>query len=430
MIQTAEVYLWGTRIGIVHLDEKYGFVTYEYDKDFLHSGIEVSPICMPLSEKVYSFPDLDFQAFRGVPGLLADSLPDKFGNAVIDQWLAKQGRLPDSFNVIERLCYTGKRGMGALEYVPAKGPVSGASESVNIEELVNLASQILQGREQEKLAMTSEITQKQLLQLGTSAGGARAKAIIAWNEETGDIRSGQIDAGDGFGYWLIKFDGVTGNGDHGMEDAPEYTLIEYAYYLMACAAGIQMNECRVLRENGRNHFMTKRFDRGEHGEKIHMQTLGALAHINYNIPCLCSYEQMSLYARSLNLTENEVEQLYRRMVFNVLAVNQDDHVKNFSLLMNRSGKWSLAPAYDMTLAYDPSNHWLCAHQMTINGKNKNISKDDLIHSGISMDLKKIKCRRIIEEVARTVGNWHIYAEKAGVREKTMEDVKTILQNHD
>lgn len=314
--------------------------------------------------------------------MLADSLPDKFGNAVIDQWLAKQGRLPESFNVIERLCYTGKRGMGALEYVPSKGPVSGTGESVNLEELVNLASQILQGREQEKLAMTSEITQKQLLQLGTSAGGARAKVIIAWNEESGDIRSGQIDAGDGFGYWLIKFDGVTGNGDHGMEDAPEYTLIEYVYYLMACAAGIQMNECRVLRENGRNHFMTKR-----------------------------------------------LEQLYRRMVFNVLAVNQDDHVKNFSFLMNRSGKWSLAPAYDMTLAYDPSNHWLCAHQMTINGKNKNISKDDLIHSGISMDLKKIKCRRIIEEVTQTVRNWHIYAEKAGVREKTMEDVKIILQNH-
>ena len=301
MINAAEVYLWNTRIGIIHLDDADGYVTYEYDRHFLDSGIEVAPICMPLSPRMYRFPDLPYPAFHGVPGMLADSLPDRFGNAVINQWLISQGREPESFNVIERLCYTGKRGMGALEYVPAIDTFSAKSEPVDISSLVALASEVLSERADVHLSEDA-MSQRQLLQLGTSAGGARAKAIIAWNEKTGDIRSGQIDAGTGYGYWLIKFDGVDQNGDHGTTDKPAYTRVEYAYYLMANAAGINMNECRLLEESGRFHFMTRRFDRDPaSGGKIHMQTLAALAHIDYNTPCLCSYEQAAFCARRIGL---------------------------------------------------------------------------------------------------------------------------------
>lgn len=340
----------------------------------------------------------------------------------------QSGKDSDSFHVIERLCYTGKRGMGALEYVPSNGPSDDGGESVNIEALVRFASDILRSREELHLTLKENFTAKQLLKLGTSAGGARAKAIIAWNEKTNDIRSGQISAGDGYGYWLMKFDGVDSNGDHGLTDEPEYTLIEYAYYQMAVDAGIIMNECRIFGENGRHHFMTKRFDREESGGKIHMQTLGALAHIDYNTPGLCSYEQASMYARQLGASYKDLEQLYRRMVFNVLAVNQDDHVKNISFLMNRSGKWRLAPAYDMTFAYNPDNRWLSAHQMTVHGKNRNISYKDMIVSGKHMDIKEAKCNKIIHEIQSVVDNWEYYAEKNGIREKTMCMVRDVIKH--
>ncbi len=430
MNHTAEVYLWGTRIGIIHLEEGQSFVSFEYDRNFVKSGIEISPLSMPLSNRIYSFPNLPVEAFHGVPGMLADSLPDKFGNAVIKQWLASQGRTADSFNVIERLCYTSARGMGALEYVPASGPQDTGKDLVDIGELVRLASSVLKNRESIHVPMTENLSASQLLKIGTSAGGARAKAVIAWNEKTNDVRSGQIDAGDGYGYWLMKFDGVESNGDHGLEDEPEYTLIEYAYYLMASAAGVQMNECRILSENGRNHFMTRRFDRDiKTGAKIHMQTLGALAHIDYNTPGLCSYEQLALYAKQLGLGANDIEQLYRRMVFNCLAVNQDDHVKNVSFLMDRTGTWRLSPAYDVTFAYDVRNRWLKAHQMTVNGKRSDITFDDLICCGKAMDIRKSKCNKIIEEVRTEVDKWEVYAAKAGIREHTMQAIESIIKKN-
>lgn len=426
MNNTAEVYMWGTRIGIIHLEEGEKYASFEYDSDFAGSRIEVSPIRMPLARTVYSFPNLSGEVFHGVPGLIADSLPDKFGNAVISQWLAEQGRSESSFNVIDRLCYTGSRGMGALEYVPTTGPKEEEGDIVRIDQMVKFASNILKNREKVHLRMDDNISAKQLLLLGTSAGGARAKAVIAWNEETGDIRSGQVPAGKGYGYWIIKFDGVDSNGDHDLEDDPEYTLIEYAYYLMATDAGIKMNECRIFSENGRNHFMTKRFDRTDEGKKIHMQTLGALAHIDYNVPCLCSYEQLSMYARQIGVSEADIEQIYRRMVFNVLAFNQDDHVKNFSFLMNRSGKWSLSPAYDITFAYNPDNKWVSAHQMNINGKNTGITEEDLFQSGSQMDISMAKCKRIIEETDSVIKQWPSYAEKVGVPEKTMKMIQAIF----
>jgi len=424
MSSFAKVYLWDSLIGAISLEDDKRVVSFEYDRDFLNSGIELSPLHMPLSRRVYSFPTLLYEAFKGLPGMLSDSLPDKFGNAVINDWLARQGRTEDSFNVVERLCYTGKRGMGALEYEPSNGPQE-SSESVNVSKLVDFASKVLKDIESVHLKADDNMASNMLLKLGTSAGGARAKAIIAWNKETNDIRSGQIDAGKGYEYWLMKFDSVSGNGDHGLEDEPEYTLIEYAYYLMAKDAGITMNECNIFSENGRSHFMTKRFDRGENGEKIHMQTLGALAHIDYNTPGLCGYEQAAAYARKIGVVQKDIEELFRRMVFNVLAINQDDHVKNISFLMNKKGEWSLSPAYDLTYAYNSNNIWLKAHQMTINGKSSGLNDDDLISAGKSMDISSAKCKRIIDEVERAIKKWPEYADRVGMSDLTKKSVKIV-----
>lgn len=428
MNHTATVTLWGTTVGYFHLDEGKKYVSFEYDKDFVRMGIEISPLMMPLSNRIYEFPELVTPAFRGVPGLLADSLPDKFGNAVIDQWLAAEGRTPESFNVVERLCYTGKRGMGALEYVPALNAHGDNDDQISIARLVDFASAVLEEKENILLSAQSDVDFKQLLKLGTSAGGARAKAVIAYNVKTGDMRSGQVDLGAGYDFWLMKFDGVTKNGDHNLDDVPEYTLIEYAYYKMALKAGIDMSECKLLEEGSRKHFMTKRFDRVD-GKKLHMQSLGAISHIDYNEPGLCSYEMAALMARRMGLPSSDLEQFFRRMVFNVLAVNQDDHVKNISFLMDRNGIWTLSPAYDVTFASDSGNKWLRAHQMTINGKKSNISINDMIACGQNMDLKTFKCKKMIEEVKDAVKEWQAIARSVGIKEKTIHLIYNELENN-
>lgn len=426
MNNVATVMLWGTTVGYFHLPEGARYVSFEYDKDFVRMGVEISPLMMPISNRVYEFPDLVTPAFRGVPGLLADSLPDRFGNAVIDQWLASQGRTPESFNVVERLCYTGKRGMGALEYLPATRLNGDNNNIVDIAGLVAFASSVLEARENIHLSARDDLTYKQLLKLGTSAGGARAKAIMAYNKSTGDIRSGQINLDPGYDYWLMKFDGVSKNGDHDLEDVPEYTLIEYAYYLMAIQAGINMSECELLEENGRKHFMTRRFDRVD-GKKLHMQSLGAITHIDYNEPGLCSYEMAALTARKLGLPNSDIEQFYRRMVFNVLAVNQDDHVKNISFLMDRNAVWTLSPAYDVTFACDSGNKWLRSHQMSINGKRSNILQEDMTSCGQNMDLKTSRCKKIIEEVREAITDWPSIAISVGIREKTIQLISTEMR---
>ena len=428
MNYTSTVILWETEIGYLHLNDDKKYASFEYNKNFVQNGVELSPIKMPLSNRVYEFPELSNSSFKGVPGLLADSLPDKFGNAVIDQWLAKEGRLPESFNVVERLCYTGKRGMGALEYKPEFDLNGKKQDKINIAKLVDFASAVLEERKQIHLSAADDMNFHQLMKLGTSAGGARAKAIIAYNDNTGDIKSGQINARRGYDYWLIKFDGVSKNGDHSVEDVPEYTIIEYAYYKMALKAGIIMNECRILEENGRKHFMTKRFDR-VNGDKLHMQSLGALTHIDYNEPGLCSYEMAALNARKMGLPANQIEQLYRRMIFNVLAVNQDDHVKNISFLMDRTGTWELSPAYDVTFACDSKNKWLQAHQMTINGKRSNMILSDLIACGQNMDIKTSKCNRIINEVKNAVCEWDEIARSVEIRENTIGLIQKELDQN-
>ena len=428
MNHTAEVFLWGTRIGIVHQDLGSPYASFEYDKDFINSGIELSPIRMPLGNNIYEFPSLANEPFYGLPGLLADSLPDKFGNAVIEQWLVNQGKTISDFTAIDRLCYTGKRGMGALEYVPSSFQEGDIDEDINVREMVRFASDILSGRESVLLNANDNITYSQLVQVGTSAGGARAKALIAWNEETNEIRSGQMQLGPGYDYWLIKFDNVSKNGDHGLEDKPEYTLIEYAYYLMATSAGIVMNPCKILNSEGDHHFMTKRFDR-MNGNKIHMQSLGALAHISYQEPGLCGYELAADYMKELGLYYKDIEQFYRRMVFNCLAVNQDDHVKNVSFIMNRSGQWQLSPAYDLTFSYNPTNKWLRAHQMTVNGKQSEIGLSDLVEAGNKMGIKEKRCKDIISEVQTSVSNFKSFAEQVGINEKTVDYINSIISEN-
>lgn len=335
----AKVELWGRTIGAVALDEGRDVAAFQYDADFARSGIEVSPLSMPLSERVYEFHALSRVAFHGLPGLLADSLPDKFGNALIDAWLATQGRMPESFSAVERLCYTGSRGMGALEFAPVLGPRPRKASKIKIDALVRLASEVLTHRNDLMGHFHEEGKGRALqdiLRVGTSAGGARAKAVIAWNRETNEVRSGQIAAGDGFDYWLLKFDGVAGNKDKEQEDPKGYGAIEFAYHLMAKAAGIEMSECRLLEENNRRHFMTRRFDRLPGGAKLHMQSLAALAHYDFNQAGAYAYERALFAIRRLGLPMAAVEEQFRRMVFNIVARNQDDHVKNIAFLMNNT----------------------------------------------------------------------------------------------
>ena len=422
MSTSAEVYLWGTPIGTVALADGQRYATFEYARDFLESGVQPSPLAMPLSGQVYTFPALPLQSFYGLPGMLADSLPDKFGNAVIDAWLESQGRPRGSLNAVERLCYMGQRGMGALEFVPATGPEPTPAEQIDVAALARLAESILAKRAGLHLHQ-DEGAMAQILRVGTSAGGARAKALIAWNEETGEVCSGQINAGEGFGYWLLKFDGVASNADKEQTDVPSYTRIEYAYYLMAKGAGIAMPECRLYEEEGYCHFMSRRFDRSNNGAKIHMQTLGGLAHFDFNAARVHSYEQAAQVMRMLELGQDEVEQLFSRMVFNVMARNQDDHVKNISFLMDRAGKWSLAPAYDVTYAYNPGGAWTGQHQMSINGKCDLLEEADLLASANHMSLKPRQVQQAIDQVRESVCHWRKYAAAAQVPEQQTEAIE-------
>jgi len=419
MATLAEVRLWGRTIGAVSLEDGTDTAAFQYDAAFAGSGIEVAPLLMPLSDRIYSFPALPRPAFHGLPGLLADSLPDRFGSALIDAWLAGQGRSPESMNAVERLCYVGVRGMGALEFAPARGPGFRRSSIVKIDALVELASLVLANRAALHGTLAGGQSRKaveDILRVGTSAGGARAKAVIAWNPKTNEVRSGQVPAPEGFGYWLLKFDGVRGNRDKELEDPQGYTAIEYAYSLMARECGIEMSECRLLEENGRRHFMTRRFDREAGGRKIHMQSLAALAHFDFNAAGAYAYEQAFQAMRRLSLPMSALEQQFRRMVFNVVARNQDDHVKNIAFLMNREGRWSLAPAFDVTFSFNPAGLWTARHQMTINGKQDEFTRADLKVCAEAVGLKRGASGAILDELCAVIARWPVYADQAGVTE--------------
>jgi serine/threonine-protein kinase HipA len=420
----AGVMLWKTRIAAVSIAAGARYATFQYDPAFVRSTIQVSPVRMPLREEPYRFPGLPQDAFSGLPGLLADSLPDRWGTALVNAWLAAQGREESSFDVVQRLCYVGTRGMGALEFQPATEPDTPGAE-LQVDALVRLASEVLA----ERAGFVAELTKnpeeeamKAILAVGTSAGGARPKAIVAYNDATGQVRSGQIDAGEGFRHWLLKFDGVARAGDHGLADPEGWCAVEFAYWRMAQRSGVEMTECRLLEEHGRRHFMTRRFDRSDDGGKLHVQTLGALEHVSYNEPGTYSYEQALVLMRRMRLGTPAVEQQFRRMVFNVVARNQDDHVKNIALLMDRQGVWSLAPAYDVTWAYKRGNLWLENHQMSINGKRDGFSIGDLREVARVAGLKRGRAEAILAEVSTVVGGWRAIADEVGVDEQLTEQI--------
>jgi serine/threonine-protein kinase HipA len=425
----AEVHLWGRRIGAVTLADDSTTAVFAYDREFAGSGIEVAPLTMPLQAEPYAFPNLSAETFRGLPGLLADALPDRFGNALIDGWLASQGRTPDDFDVVERLCYIGRRAMGALEFAPARGPRPRTGETLQLGALVDLAAEVLTQRERFVASLREhgdEAAMRDILVVGTSAGGARAKAVIAWNETTGEVRSGQVDAGDGFGQWLLKFDGVSGDPTRELDGTEGYGAREYAYHLMARDAGIAMSECRLLSENGRRHFMTRRFDRLPGGGKLHMQSLGALAHYDFNLAGAYSYEQALLTIRRLGLTMDAVEEQFRRAAFNIVARNQDDHVKNIAFLMDRSGAWTLSPAYDVTYAYNPDGPQTRLHQMSFNGKRDGFAVEDFRACGVTASLPRGRAETILRQVREAVMRWPQHAEAAGVPES---DAVRIARTH-
>lgn len=425
----AEVVLWGTTIGAVSWDQMKGCATFEYSKALQGSGIEPSPLKMPVANIPYTFQSLNKESYKGLPGMLADMLPDKFGNALIDQWLVRQGRDESGFNPVERLCYIGQRGMGALEFLPTVGKTKASTAEVDVAAITELASEILQARAMD-LALhagrldTEEMTQ--ILEIGTSAGGARAKALIAWNQATGSIRSGHIPPTSGYEYWLLKFDGVSENRDKELADPQGYGRIEYAYSELAKAAGIAMTECRLFEEGGRAHFVTKRFDRDKDGRKTHMQTLCALGHYDYQLPGGTSYEQAFSVCSALGLPMQDKLQLFSRMVFNVVMWNRDDHTKNISFLMDRDGVWSLAPAYDLMFAYNPVGSWTAKHQMSINGKQERIDREDLLACAKTAGLNQAKCRKLIDKVVAVAKKWPAYASMAEVEERRIKRIEEMI----
>jgi serine/threonine-protein kinase HipA len=429
-INQAEVVLWGTTIAYISWDSDQQVCDFQYAPEFIPYGIEVAPITMPLREEPYRFPNLNFETFKGLPGMLADVLPDKFGNALIDQWLLRQNRSLESFGPLERLCYTGTRAMGALEFLPSEADSFNnmVNQPLEIAELVSLANQVLNTQSyqlQSKALGSKEF--EHIYQVGTSAGGARAKAIINWNESTGVIKAGHQRAEQGFESWLIKFDGIANNKDkETLADPQGYGRIEYAYYLLAKHAEINMNESRLLEESGRAHFMTKRFDRVQ-GKRIHKTSLCGMAHMDFNDNLNNSYEQAFNTARQLNLQEGELEQLVRLMVFNVIFRNQDDHTKNIEFLMNQQGIWRLAPAFDLTFSYNPDGQWTSKHQMSINGKRDNYELKDLIEAGKVSGLSATKVKKIVESIMGIKPQWINAAANAGVDDKIAIEIASVFR---
>ena len=428
MISTAYINIWNKRVGAIAWDDNSGLASFEYEPSFLANNWDLAPLKMPIigaEKQVFSFPELrNTSTFKGLPGLLADVLPDKYGNSLINAWLARNGRPADSMNPIELLCFIGQRGMGALEFEPVLPKANSGATKIELNSLIYVAQEILLGRQNFNTNLSNDEAKalSDILKIGTSAGGARAKAVIAFNPDTKEIRSGQADAPKGFTHWLLKFDGVT---DQQIGTSSGYGRVEMAYYLMAKEAAIEMTECRLLEENDRAHFMTKRFDR-EHGKgKFHVQSFCAIAHYDFNEITLFSYEQLFEIMRSLRLPYTDAEQLYRRMVFNVMARNCDDHTKNFSFIMDKTGKWKLAPAFDVCHAFRPGSSWVSQHSLSINGKRMNISRDDLLEVAKKMNIKKADA--IIDQVHAAVSKWNEFAKQTNVKKDLKEAIsKTLL----
>lgn len=428
MIATAYIKLWNKRVGAVAWDNDRRIGSFQFTPSFISTKLNIAPLKMPIETamgRIFSFTELrDTQTFKGLPGLLADVLPDKYGSAIINAWLAKKGRSTDSLNPVEMLCFIGRRGMGALEFEPVEPKVVNRANKLELDGLVHIVQQILTGRQDfnTNLSAQEEKALIDILKIGTSAGGARAKAIIAYNPLTKEVRSGQTDAPKGFSHWILKFDGVT---DMQLGTSNGYGRVELAYHLMAKDAGIEMMDCQLLEENGRAHFMTKRFDREFGKDKLHVQSFCAIAHYDFNDITSYSYEQLFETMRRLLLPYSDAEQLYRRMVFNVVARNCDDHTKNFAFVMDQTGRWKLSPAFDVCHSYRPGSTWVSQQSLSINGKRTNITRQDLIEVAKRMNIKKSE--QIIDQILRVVSNWEVYAEKEIVDNNLKNAIeKTLL----
>ena len=414
-VDLIEVRAWGATVGGVSIDPGLGYYVFEYDPKWQARGIELAPLTMPVSQSLHVFPLLPEATYKRLPAMLADALPDDFGNALIDAWMATQGVERDSITTLDRLAYMGRRGMGALEFKPGTGPNAKKSTALVLSDLIEEARRAVHGKLGSDDMARAALAQ--IISVGTSAGGARAKAVVAWNPKTKEIRAGQFDVEDGFEHWLLKFDGM--GKDRALGDSQEYGRIEYAYYKMATAAGIDMSPCRLLEENGRAHFMTKRFDR-DGNRKHHMQTLCAMAHLDYKQTASHDYNQLFQAITKLDLGYKALEEAFRRMAFNVMAANCDDHTKNFSFLLREGGGWALAPAYDVTYAHDPKNKWLFQHLMSVNGKFTDITRDDLLtvadRFGIGTAIK------VLKQIGDAVKEWPDFATSANVSPKERDKI--------
>ena len=430
MVDAAEVKIWGELAGAVRWDPDQQLGYFEYDSKFLQKGLDLSPIKMPIENgsRVYSFPELrkgrgeTEDTFKGLPGLLSDALPDKYGNRLINIWLAQQGRPENSMNPVEKLCFIGSRGMGALEFEPAQMKTSKSSFSLELDSLVDIAKKMLNERASFKanIGKDEEKSMMEILKIGTSAGGARPKAVIAYNRKTKEVRSGQGNVPRGFEHWLIKLDGVSGDQ---FGESSGWGRVEFAYYLMAKECGIIISECELLEENGRAHFMTRRFDR-EGNTKHHIQSLCGLQHYDFNDMYGYSYEQVFQTMRLLRLTYPEAEEMFRRMVFNVLATNYDDHTKNFSFILKKGEAWQLAPAYDLCFSFDEANHWVNKQTLSVNGKRLGITKVDLMKIAKDNNIKKGE--KIVDEINLVIKSWREFARQAGVRNDLLERIHQNL----
>ena len=423
MVDVAKVKMFGYPMGVFRWDSRYDIVQFEYDKKFIGRGIEPSPLMMPVQlGRIYSFRDIGRETFKGLPGLLADSLPDTYGRALFDRWLTLTGRT--SSNIVETLCFLGKRCMGALEFEPAIDVDYNLDSKIAIDSLVEVAREALSNKENFGVNINDDkkATIAEILRLGTSAGGQRAKAIIAYNKTTGEVRSGQTDVPNGFDCYIIKLDGVSAT--TGFRETENYGRLEYSFYKLVKACGIEMSECSLIEENGRAHFLTKRFDR-ENGKKVHMQTLCGIAHYDYRLHRAYSYEQAFNVMRALKLPYSQAQEMFRRMVFNVIVRNQDDHTKNISFLMGEDGVWRLSPAYDMGYSYNPNGGWTATHQMSINGKFDDITRKDLLECGAKNNIKNASL--IIDEVCEIASQWPIMAKECDVPQSMIDDIKANMQ---
>lgn len=423
MVDIARANLYGQPVGTFRWDNNRQLAHFEYADSFIGKGLEPSPILMPVRQgRIYSFSDIGRDTFKGLPGMLADSLPDTYGRALFDRWLALTGR--SSGNAVETLCFLGKRCMGALEYEPAMDAPYSPDVKIELDSLVEVASEALSEKEEfgANLEEYKKAAIAEIVRLGTSAGGQRAKAIIAYNPQTGEVRSGQIEAPEGFDYYLIKLDGVTT--EAGFRETQNFGRLEYSFYRLVKECGIEMSDCSLIEENGRAHFLTKRFDR-KNGEKIHMQTLCGIAHYDYRNPRSYSYEQAFNVMRALRLPYSQAQEMYRRMVFNVVIRNQDDHTKNISFLMDRQGKWRLSPAYDMGFAYNPKGGWTAQHQMSINGKFDGITRQDLLEFARRNNIKE--AAEIIDRIAEESSRWPRLAKECEVPQPMIDAIVPNLQ---